>query len=80
MTREWHVRAMAAHKSLWGVWAEDELVAQGTEDEAWLVARDAAYQAGGQAYLHFRLRDGIKQYEDFAHAPIRGRAPKRTLA
>jgi len=79
MSREWHVRAIAGHKSRWGVWAEGQLVAQGTEDEAWLVARDAAHQAGGQAYLHFRLRDGVKQYDDFATAPTRGRPRKGAL-
>jgi hypothetical protein len=51
MTTEWHVRAIAGHKTRWGVWAEDELVAQGTMSEAWLFARSAAYKVGGQAYL-----------------------------
>ena len=70
---EWHVRAIAGHKPQWGVWTEGQLIAQGTMDEAWLIARHAAHQAGGQAYLHFRLRVGIKQYEDYANAPNRGR-------
>jgi hypothetical protein len=76
MTREWHVRAVAGHKTQWGVWAEDQLVAQGTMNDAWLFARKAAHQAGGQAYLHFRLRDGVKLYDDFATAPTKGRGRK----
>jgi hypothetical protein len=44
--------------------------------EAWLFARSAAYKVGGQAYLHFRLRDGVKQYDDFATAPTKGRGWK----
>ena len=63
MASEWHVRALDGQ--VWEVWSEGQFVGRGTEDEAWKMAKAAASVARGQAFLHYRLRGGVKDLADF---------------
>ena len=63
MASEWHVRALDGQ--VWEVWSEGQLVGRGTEDEAWKMARAAASLARGPAFLHYRLREGVRIWPIF---------------
>jgi hypothetical protein len=66
MASEWHVRALDGQ--IWEVWSEGRLIGQGTEDEAWKMAKTAASSARGRAVLHYRFREGVRQLADFGES------------
>jgi hypothetical protein len=61
---EWHVRPSPCDVAIWEVWYDDRIVAQSTMDEAWELAKFEARTAKGQAYLYYRLRNGIRENLD----------------
>ena len=61
---EWHVRP-SFRVRVWEVWRGQRLVADGTLDAVWERAKTEAQLAKGQAYLHYKLRTGIREFLDF---------------
>ena len=61
---EWHVRPSPRDVAIWEVWWDERVVAQSTMDEAWERAKLEARAARGQAYLYYRLRNGIRESLD----------------